>query len=301
VLMVCRQPETAFVLAIKTEVWKGSTPEGGTALLDCRGLLPSQIHAYLGQVLVLLESRYRIRWFARRVELPLESCLPLLLDSEQAIEAEPESESILDLDPLWQELELRVQQRDLPPMQALEVAAEGISQIVLQFTQFAELAFEELEAVAERGVLLPADAFDQYVRQTVEIDFEQFIEPPATLTRKNRERQAIVEGNSVVGELDQAAVLQALDEQMSQESGLTEVEIFNRALALAHDEDVSAWSEEIARWMEQNQSSLPLMELMQAVQMPLLNVWLGVLLGDEFVVEQLGQFYQLSSVWITLP
>jgi len=84
-------------------------------------------------------------------------------------------------------------------MQALEVAAEGISQIVLQFTQFAELAFEELEAVAERGVLLPTDAFDHYVRQTVEIDFEQFIEPPATLTRKNRERQAIVEGNSVVG------------------------------------------------------------------------------------------------------
>jgi len=87
VLEVYRQPETAVVLAIKTEVWKGAMPESGTPLLDCRGLLPSQFHAYLGQVLALLESRYRIHWFARRVELPLESCLPLLLDLEQAIEA----------------------------------------------------------------------------------------------------------------------------------------------------------------------------------------------------------------------
>ena len=145
VLEICRQPETSAVIALKAAVWKGATPESGTPLLDCRGLLPSQLHAYLSQVLALLESRYRIRWFARRVELPLESCLPLLLDLEQAIEAEQEPEITLDLGSLWQELEMSVQQRDLLPGQALEVAANGISQIVLQFTQFADLAFEELQ------------------------------------------------------------------------------------------------------------------------------------------------------------
>lgn len=301
VLEICRQPETAAVIALKTEVWRGSTPESGTPLLDCRGLLPSQIHAYLDQVLALLQSRYQIRWFARQVQLPVESCLPLLEQTEQTSEAESEPEVTLDLDPLWQELETSLQQGDLLHVQALEVAAEGIFQIVLQFTQFADLAFEELEAVAERGVILPADAFDRYVRQTMEVDFEQFIEPLVSLPRKHSERQEITEGDSVVGELDRAAVLQVLDEQMSQEPELTEAEVFNGALALAHDEDVSAWVGAISQWMRQHRSSLPLMELVQAVQMPLLKVWLGVLLGDQFVVEQRGQFYDLSSVWISVP
>ena len=300
VLQVYRQPETEAVMAIKTEVWRGATPESGTPILDCRGLLPSQIHAYLDQVLALLQSRYGIRWFAQQVPLAPELCLPVLMQTAAAIAAEPEPELGLNLDPLWQELETNLQRCSLAPMQALEVAAAGISQIVLQFTQFADLAFEELEAVAERGVLLPSDAFDRYVRQTVEIDFEQFVEPPAVLTRRNPERQAIVEGDSVVGVLDQTVVLQVLDQQMSQAPGLTEVEIFNQALALAHEEDVSDWSEEIAQWMQQNRSSLPLKELIQAMQIPSLNVWLGVLLGNQFVMEQRGEFYDFSNVWITL-
>lgn len=301
VLMVYREPGTSAVMAIKTEVWKGATPESGTPLLDCRGLLPSQIHAYLGQVLALLESRYRIRWFARCVELPSESGLPSVLDSEQASESEPEPEVTLDLDPLWQELEVSLQQRDLLPIQSLEVAAEGISQIVLQFTQFADLAFEELEAVAERGVMLPEDAFDRYVRQTMEVDFDQFIEPLTNLLRKSPERK-VLEGDSVVGELDQAAVLQVLDEQMSQKPELTEVEIFNQALALAHDEDVSAWAGAIARWLEEHQvSTIPLIQLQQAMGIPLIHLWLALLLGDQFVVEQRRSFYDLSGVWISIP
>ncbi|MEX0272256.1 hypothetical protein AB3R30_24365 [Leptolyngbyaceae cyanobacterium UHCC 1019] len=302
VLKVYRPPEMAAVMAIKTEVWRGSTPESGTPLLDCRGLLPSQIHAYLGQVLALLELRYQIRWFARQVQLPLESCLPLLLDSEPMIEEEQEPEITLDLDPLWRELETSLQQSNLLPVQALEVASEGISQVVLQFTQFADLTFEELEAVVERGVMLPSDAFDRYVRQTMEVDFEQFIEPLATLPRKHSERQEIAEGDSVVGELDQAAVLQVLDEQMSQEPELTEVEIFNQALALAHDEDVSAWAEAIARWMREYQvSTIPLIQLQQSMGIPLIQLWLTLLLGDQFVFEQRGSFYDLSGVWISIP
>lgn len=82
--------------------------------------------------------------------------------------------------------------------------------------------------------MLQEDAFDCYVRQTTEVDFKPFIKPLASLPRKSPEH-------------------------------------FNRALALAHDEDVSAWSRAIADWMQQHRSSLPLLELMRAVQMPLLN------------------------------
>lgn len=298
VLQVYRQPETQAIMAIKTEVWKGATPESGTPILDCRGLLPSQIHTYLDQVLALLGSRYGIRWFAQQVTLPPDLCLPLLVQTEAVIEAEPEPNPKLDLDPLWQELETKLQRSTLAPMQALEVAAAGISQIVLQFTQFADLAFEELEAVAERGVLLSTDAFDRYVRQTIEVDFERFIQPLASLPRKSPERN-ILEGGSVVGELDRVAVLQVLDQQMSQEAGLTEVEIFNQALALAHDEDVSAWSEAIVQWMvEQQVSTIPLVRLQQSMGMPLIQLWLALLLGG-FTLQQRGEFYEMDQIWVS--
>ncbi len=190
---------------------------------------------------------------------------------------------------------------DLDTVGQLQVGAEAIAQIAQLFCDRSTLVFEELEANnSDEGPLMPTDAFDRYVRQTMEVDLEQFIEPLTSLPKKVPERQETADGGSVVGELDRAAVLQVLDEQMRQEPELTEAEIFNRALALAHDEDVSAWAGVIVTWMRQHRSSLPLMELAQAVQMPLLTVWLGVLLGDGFVVEQRGRFYDLSSVWISM-
>jgi len=187
----------------------------------------------------------------------------------------------------------------LDTVEQLQVAAEAIAQIVQVFQDRSTLAFEELVATnSDDGPVLSEDAFDRYVRQTMEVDFEQFIEPLANLPRKHPERQEILKG-SVVGELDQTALLRVLDEQMSQEPNLSEAEIFNRTLALAHDEDVSVWAAAIAQWMQQHDSSLSLAELIQAMQMPLLDVWLGVLLGDQFLLEQRGQFYDLSGVWIS--
>ena len=145
----------------------------------------------------------------------------------------------IDLAPLWQALEEQLQQPELASIESLEVTAAGVTEIVSHFTKFAALALKELEAVAERGVMLPIDALDRYVRQSIEVDFEQLIEPLEQLPRKQPEHSR-VEGESVVGELDQAALLQALDEQMEQKPGLIEVEAFNRALATAHAEDVSA-------------------------------------------------------------
>lgn len=190
---------------------------------------------------------------------------------------------------------------DLDTVEQLQVGAEAIAQIAQLFCDRSTLVFEDLEATnSDEGPVMPTNAFDRYVRQTMEVDLEQFIEPLTSLPRKVPARQEMAEGDSVVGELDRVAVLQVLDQQMSQEPELTEAEIFNRALALAHDEDVSAWSEAINQWMRQHQSSLPLLKLVQAIQMPLLSVWLGVLLSDEFVVEQRGQFYDLSGVWVVM-
>ncbi len=109
-----------------------------------------------------------------------------------------------------------------------------------------------------------------------------------------------------MGELDQAALLQALDEQMSQHPGLTEVEAFNQAMGIAHDEDVSTWVGAIrsgsallrAQCLQERQSAtIPLVQLQQTVGMPLVHLWLALLLGG-FVIEQRGKFYETEQVWV---
>ncbi len=181
----------------------------------------------------------------------------------------------------------------------LQVAAEAIAQIAQVFCDRSALAFEELEATnSDEGPVMPAEAFDQYVRQTMEVDFDQFIEPLATLPRKITERQAIAEGDSVVGELNRTTVLQVLDQQMSQEPELTEAEIFNRTLAIAHDEDVAAWAAAISRWMGDHQmATIPLVQLQRAMGIPLIQLWLALLLGG-YSMEQRGEFYETEQLWI---
>jgi hypothetical protein len=48
-----------------------------------------------------------------------------------------------------------------------------------------------------------------------------------------------------------AAILQALDEQMSLHLGLTDVEALNQAMNIAHNEDVSTWVETIAQCLQE--------------------------------------------------
>jgi len=89
-----------------------------------------------------------------------------------------------------------------------------------------------------------------------------------------------------------------LNEQMSQDSELTEAEIFNQALALAHDEDVSVWVGAIAQRMaEQQVSTAPLVELQQSMGMPLIQLWLALLLGG-FTLQQRGEFYETEQIWV---
>jgi len=189
---------------------------------------------------------------------------------------------------------------ELDTVGQLQVAAEAIAQIVQVFQERSVLTFEELEATAsEEGPTMPEDAFDRYVRQTMELDFEQFIEPLESLPRKLPDRLTEhLEGSSVVGELDQAALLQALDEQMQEHPQWTEVEAFNQVLAIAHDEDVASWVEAIAQWMRQQECMMiPLIQLQQAVRMPLVQLWLALLLGG-FGLESRGEFYEVQQIYV---
>ncbi|MEM8809837.1 MAG: hypothetical protein AAGF01_27780 [Cyanobacteria bacterium P01_G01_bin.38] len=96
----------------------------------------------------------------------------------------------------------------------------------------------------------------------------------------------------LVGEVDKANVLAMVDD-------IEAIEQKQSALAVAHDENVSAWSQRIADYLENQSRSVRLVELHHQLQRPLIELWLGALLGG-FVIEQKGDFYENQQVWISL-
>ena len=130
---------------------------------------------------------------------------------------------------------------DLDTRSQLRIVGEAICQIADLFCDRSDFLFEELHSRAAKGEPIMADdAFDRYVRQSMVVDFDQFIEPLQSLPRKISEQRK--SGNSIVGEIDKEVLIQALE----QESLLSLEEEFERAISTAHVEDVSSWIEAIA-------------------------------------------------------
>jgi hypothetical protein len=160
------------------------------------------------------------------------------------------------------------------------------------FCDRSNFLFEELHSRAVKGEPIMAnDAFDRYVRQSIVVDFDQFIEPLQSLPRKIPEQAK--NGNSIVGEIDKEILIQSLE----QENMLSFEEEFEQAISTAHAEDVSSWIEEIAHCIANSSSPIRLMDLQAALSLPIIEIWLGLLLGD-FKLEQRGNFYDSKELWI---
>ena len=181
---------------------------------------------------------------------------------------------------------------DLDTRSQLRVAGEAVCQIADLFCDRSSFLFEELHSRAVNGEPIMADdAFDRYVRQSMVVDFDQFIEPLQSLPRKAPEYTK--NGNSIVGAIDKEVLIQALE----QESLLSFKDEFEQAISTAHAEDVSSWVEAIAQYIENNFSPMRLIDLQAALPLSMVEIWLGLLLGD-FKLEQRGEFYNASEIWI---
>jgi hypothetical protein len=88
-----------------------------------------------------------------------------------------------------------------------------------------------------------------------------------------------------------------LIKSLEQESLLSFEEEFERAISTAHAEDVSAWIEAIAYSLKINALPMRLLALQDSLQLPIVEIWLGLLLGD-FKLEQKGVFYNSNEIWI---
>ena len=186
----------------------------------------------------------------------------------------------------------------LPPNDRLEAAGEAIRRLGEIYAYRSAEQLSEIEYLfhPEQEPIMSLDAFDRYVRQSMLVDLEQFIETPA-LPEYEREYNL-----TMVREKSKAEILAAISESEEIDPEVA----YQQAMALAHDENVSEWGAAISvRLDEWDNESVPLLELQRSfaerpqggIEMPLTQVWLALLLNG-FEIEQRGEFYETEQVWI---
>lgn len=185
-----------------------------------------------------------------------------------------------DLGLLWHILEQALEVLD--SWNQLWIAGEAIAQIADMFHARSQLMFEDLDAVTgSDGPVMPEDAFACFVRQSMQLDFDEFIEPLPSFGRKpySCPEQKFDDGDSsIVGAVDKEALLQVIEQHELQ---LDPETAYTQALNTAHAEDASAWIGAIARYLDQQSThSVRLSQLKEELQIPLAEIWLGLLLGS---------------------
>ena len=197
---------------------------------------------------------------------------------------------------------LRFANEFLPTSEKLAVAGEAILRLGEIYGDRCAVTLAEIGYLShpEREPCLPLDAFDVYVRQSSFVDLEQFIESPEL-----PEVERGYERGSVVRELSVAEALAEIsDEVVTEEMEVTRVA--DLVLGIAHGEEIELWASRIRAVMAECGSML-LVELQQQSGLSLVDVWLGLLLGDtgcllrrqlNCEVEFSVDFYDRVGIWI---
>lgn len=191
----------------------------------------------------------------------------------------------------------------LPQAVQMQAAGEAILQLAQLYSLRSHLLIDNWEN-AYRDPQVANDFFADIVRQSMAVDLSDLMAP--ALPRKSRASKVPKAHDSVAGVVDKSAVL-AMVEQLEanassyDDSSLSDAERKCLALEVAHDEDVSAWCEAIAHWMQQHQGTkVSLLQLQQALSMPLVEVWLGLLHSPlPYQWDGTGDFYRAArDLWI---
>lgn len=175
----------------------------------------------------------------------------------------------------------------LPPEAQLQLAGKLLAQfadlVAARSTHLLE-AWEEKHSPVQGEPILTAEMLQDVLRHTMSLNLEALVAEPPSWQRQ-------MPSDSVVGDVAKSNVLEFL-ERVDQEQAQQD------ALAVAHDEDVTAWIEAIVHWRQAHQSqAVSLVTLQRSLQMPLIQIWLALLLGG-FALEQRGEFYQLDGIWL---
>jgi hypothetical protein len=177
----------------------------------------------------------------------------------------------------------------LPPNDRLEAAGEAIYRLGEIYATRSAMQLSEIEYLfrPEQEPVMSLSAFDRYVRQSMVVDLEQFIEVPELPEYEREYNLTVVREQSKAEILDSIGELEEIDPEVA----------YQQAIGLAHDEDVSAWGEAISARLDEWGQPISLLELQGSIEMPLVQVWLTLLLNG-IPLEQRGSFYQTEQVWV---
>lgn len=196
---------------------------------------------------------------------------------------------------LWQVLP------NLPIDQQLQFAEQIYEQIVDTFFLKAKYLISgweekyrsrpseaEIAANSEPPVLSLED-LDAWVRQTMSVNFEDFLAKP--VTKRQRAKKPKEDNPSIAGEVSKEAALELAARLEAQQDPAEMVK------KLAGEEDPLAWAEMIANWLRRYAPDQPvtLNELCQGLELPFVTIWLGLLLGG-FDLTQSGALYDSEIV-----
>jgi hypothetical protein len=211
------------------------------------------------------------------------------------LEAAQTQEKKGDLGEIWSALEAEVAMREAITAK-LDVSAETIVQVTQVFFDRALLAFEQLDArVSREGPEMPLDAFDRYVRQSMDVEFDDYIEPLESLPRKPTERS---EQDSIVTQDMSVGDLLALIGEEPQEPQQSSDDM---ARALAGEDDPRSWIGAIRGALHEYPDGRSFCEVQQEMSLALVEAWLGTLLGDVRMTQVgEGDFYAGDRLWVKL-
>ncbi len=201
-----------------------------------------------------------------------------------------ESPPTSSLDAVWECLDTEL--NELPVETQLSTAGIAFNQIADILKYRAEVLLQDTrDRNSLLGPIVSTDLFAGLVRTTMHLDLDDLIEPVIPQAFKphglHQFSHPTESGDSVVAPVEKANVLAMLDEVKSLED----------VHKLAGDEDVESWQRAIANYLEHIKGEISLTQLQGGLKMPMVEVWLGLLLGG-FTLEQRGSFYHNQNVWV---
>jgi hypothetical protein len=221
----------------------------------------------------------------------------LELDLWQSLEAASRFPETADLRSLCDALEQTLSDQSLA--EQLTVAGDVLVQISEVHAARANLlisGWERRHNPAEPVVNLE-NCVDLFV-QSLTLDVSELFEEPEPIQypANRKQKLSIQEEGSVVGEVDKNALLNWVD-QVAADQALNEAQMAEQIRDLAHGENVEEWSRAIAQYLQHFRSNIRLPDLQQALKMPVVELWLGLLMGG-YSFEQQGEFYNSQNLWI---
>ena len=169
---------------------------------------------------------------------------------------------------------------------------------LMQLTDIYVIRAERLLATWEENYWLPEsepiitdDMLMGFLRQSMSLNLDDILEDSGYFSRTESASEDDLD-ESVAGTVEKDALLDVIDD----------IEVTQQALSIAHDENVSEWTETIYQWMHDRQQGASLLDLVSALSttntnMTLIKVWLGLILGG-YVLEQRGEFYDIATIWV---